>query len=155
LIEREWHTNDKRPTLLVCPTSVIGNWQKEAARFTPDLPVMVHHGVARAKGAVFKKEATKSALVVSSYSLLQRDSEILRDVDWSGVILDEAQNIKNPETKQARAARALKSAYRVALTGTPVENNVGDLKAIIEFLEPGFLSTQGEFKKTFCVPMQA
>src|SRR6266542_2445994 len=123
LIEREWHANGKRPTLLVCPTSVISNWQKEAARFTPDLPVMIHHGVTRAKGPAFKKEAAKSAIVVSSYPLLQRDSEILKDVDWSGVILDEAQNVKNPETKQSRAARALKSDYRVALTGTPVENN--------------------------------
>ncbi len=155
LIEREWGANGKRPTLLVCPTSVINNWQKEAARFTPDLSVMVHHGVTRAKGAAFKKEAAKSAIVVSSYPLLQRDFEILKDVDWSGVILDEAQNIKNPETKQSRAARSLKSDYRVALTGTPVENNVGDLWAIMEFLNPGFLGAQSEFKRTFFVPIQA
>lgn len=155
LIEREWHANGKRPTLLVCPTSVIGNWQKEAARFTPDLPVMIHHGVTRAKGAAFKKDAEKHAIVVSSYPLLQRDYGAFEDVNWSGVILDEAQNIKNPETKQARAARALKSDYRVALTGTPVENNVGDLWAIMEFLNPGFLGTQGEFKKTFFIPIQA
>ncbi|MCG3162682.1 MAG: RNA polymerase-associated protein RapA [Acidobacteria bacterium] len=155
LIEREWHANGKRPTLLVCPTSVIGNWQKEAARFTPDLPVMIHHGIARAKGAAFKKDAEKHAIVVSSYPLLQRDYGAFENVNWSGVILDEAQNIKNPETKQARAARALKSDYRVALTGTPVENNVGDLWAIMEFLNPGFLGTQGEFKKTFFIPIQA
>ena len=155
LIEREWHANGKRPTLLVCPTSVINNWQKEAARFTPDLPVMIHHGVARAKGAAFKKESAKHAIVVSSYPLLQRDSEILKDVNWSGVILDEAQNIKNPETKQSRAARSLKSDYRVSLTGTPVENNVGDLWAIMEFLNPGFLGAQNEFKKTFFIPIQA
>src|SRR5262245_41753274 len=155
LIQREWHANGKRPTLLVCPTSVISNWQKEAARFTPDLPVMVHHGVARAKGEAFKKEAAKHAMVVSSYPLLQRDSEILKDVDWSGVILDEAQNVKNPETKQSRAARALKSDYRVALTGTPVENNVGDLWAIMEFLNPGFLGAQSEFRKTFFIRIHA
>jgi SNF2 family DNA or RNA helicase len=159
LIEREWHathgTGGRRPTLLVCPTSVISNWRKEAARFTPDLPVMIHHGVTRAKGAAFKKEAAKSAMVVSSYPLLQRDSEILKDVNWSAVILDEAQNIKNSETKQSRAARALKSDYRVALTGTPVENNVGDLWAIMEFLNPGFLGAQSEFRKTFFIPIQA
>jgi SNF2 family DNA or RNA helicase len=155
LIEREWEANGKRPVLLVCPTSVIGNWQKEAGRFTPDLPVMAHHGIARAKGAAFKKEAGKHAIVVSSYSLLQRDFEILKEVEWAGVILDEAQNIKNPETKQARAARSLKSDYRIALTGTPVENNVGDLWAIMEFLNPGFLGTQTEFKRTFFVPIQA
>jgi SNF2 family DNA or RNA helicase len=155
LIERTWHENGKRPTLLVCPTSVIGNWQKEADRFTPDLPVMTHHGLARPKGTAFKKEAAKHALVVSSYSLLQRDFEVLREVDWAGVILDEAQNIKNPETKQARSARSLKSDYRIALTGTPVENNVGDLWAIMEFLNPGFLGTQAEFKRNFFVPIQA
>lgn len=159
LIEREWHATlfdgSQRPTLLVCPTSVIGNWQKEAARFTPDLPVMIHHGVARAKGSAFRKDAEKHAIVVSSYPLLQRDYVAFEGVNWSGVILDEAQNIKNPETKQARAARALKSDYRVALTGTPVENNVGDLWSIMEFLNPGFLGTQGEFKKTFFIPIQA
>jgi SNF2 family DNA or RNA helicase len=161
LIEREWQANGangangKRPVLLVCPTSVIGNWQKEAGRFTPDLPIMAHHGIARAKGAAFKREAGKHAIVVSSYSLLQRDFEILKEVEWAGVILDEAQNIKNPETKQARAARSLKSDYRIALTGTPVENNVGDLWAIMEFLNPGFLGTQTEFKRTFFVPIQA
>jgi SNF2 family DNA or RNA helicase len=155
LIEREWRENGKRPVLLVCPTSVIGNWQKEAARFTPDLPVMAHHGVTRAKGAAFKKEAAKHAIVISSYSLLQRDISVLEEVDWSGVILDEAQNIKNPETKQSRAARSLKPDYRIALTGTPVENNVGDLWAIMEFLNPGWLGTQTEFKRNFFLPIQA
>jgi SNF2 family DNA or RNA helicase len=155
LIEREWQANGKRPVLLVCPTSVIGNWQKEIGRFTPDLPIMAHHGIARARGAAFKREAGKHAIVVSSYALLQRDFEILKDVEWAGVILDEAQNIKNPETKQARAARSLKSDYRIALTGTPVENNVGDLWALMEFLNPGFLGTQTEFKRTFFVPIQA
>jgi SNF2 family DNA or RNA helicase len=155
LIEREWQGGVRRPVLLVCPTSVIGNWQKEAARFTPELPVMVHHGVARARGAAFRKGAAKHAIVISSYPLLQRDYGAFEDVDWAGVILDEAQNIKNPETKQSRAARSLKSDYRVALTGTPVENNVGDLWAIMEFLNPGFLGTQSEFRKTFFIPIQA
>jgi SNF2 family DNA or RNA helicase len=155
LIEREWRAKGKRPTLLVCPTSVIGNWQKEAARFTPDLPIMIHHGAGRTKGAAFKKEAGKNAIVVSSYPLLQRDVSIFEEVNWAGVILDEAQNIKNPETRQSRAARALKSDYRIALTGTPVENNVGDLWAIMEFLNPGFLGGQSEFKKTFFIPIQA
>jgi SNF2 family DNA or RNA helicase len=141
--------------LLVCPTSVIGNWQKEAARFTPDLSVLAHHGVTRAKGAAFKEEAARHAIVISSYSLLQRDCEILKEVDWSGVIVDEAQNIKNPNTKQARAARSLPADYRIALTGTPVENTVGDLWGIMEFLNPGLLGTQAEFKRAFFVPIQA
>jgi SNF2 family DNA or RNA helicase len=155
LIQRDWESNGKRPVLLICPTSVVGNWRKEAARFTPDLPVMVHHGVARTKSAAFKAESQQQAIVVSSYALLHRDFDILKQVSWAGVILDEAQNIKNPETKQAKAARALTADYRVALTGTPVENNVGDLWSLLEFLNPGFLGSQTEFKRTFFVPIQA
>ena len=155
LVEREWHESGKRPVLLICPTSVVGNWQKEAARFTPELPVLVHHGVTRAKGAAFKKQAGKQAMVISSYALLHRDYEILKDVRWAGVVLDEAQNIKNPETKQARAARIIPAEYRIALTGTPVENNVGDLWSIMEFLNPGLLGSQTEFKKSFFIPIQA
>jgi SNF2 family DNA or RNA helicase len=141
--------------LLVCPTSVIGNWQHEAARFTPELSIMVHHGSGRAKGAALRRQAAKHDLVVTSYSLLQRDVEALAKVRWRGVVLDEAQNVKNPVTKQAKAARALEADYRVALTGTPVENNVGDLWSIMDFLNPGFLGTQAGFKRAFFVPIQA
>ncbi|NUQ64753.1 MAG: DEAD/DEAH box helicase, partial [Pirellulales bacterium] len=155
LIQRDWHARAERPVLLICPTSVVGNWQKEAARFTPELPVMVHHGLGRAKEAAFRKAVAGQAIVVSSYSLLHRDLDYLREIDWAGVVLDEAQNIKNPETKQARAARALKADYRVALTGTPVENHVGDLWSIMEFLNPGLLGSQAEFKRSFFVPIQA
>lgn len=155
LIQRDWEANGKRPVLLVCPTSVVNNWQKEAARFTPDLPVMVHHGVGRKKGAAFRRDVETQAIVVSTYALLHRDLEHLQDVDWAGVILDEAQNIKNPETKQAKAARSLNCGYRAALTGTPVENNVGDLWSIMEFLNPGLLGTQPEFKRKFFIPIQA
>jgi len=155
LIARDWQSNHRPPVLLVCPTSVVGNWQKEAARFTPHLSVMVHHGVTRTKGKSLAKKVQQHAMVISSYALLHRDFEILKDIPWSGIILDEAQNIKNPETKQAKAARALKADYRLALTGTPVENNVGDLWSIMEFLNAGFLGTQGEFKRNFFIPIQA
>lgn len=155
LIQKEWQMDGQRPVLLICPTSVVSNWQKEAARFTPDLPVMVHHGIARMKGEDFREKAMKHAMVISSYALLHRDLEVLKEVPWSGVVLDEAQNIKNPETKQARAARAFKADYRIALTGTPVENNVGDLWSILEFLNPGFLGSQADFKRSFFIPIQA
>lgn len=155
LIQRDWESNGKRPVLLVCPTSVINNWRKEAARFTPGLPVLVHHGSDREKGAAFGEQARNHAIVISSYALLHRDIEFLRDVPWAGVVLDEAQNIKNPETKQSRAARSFEVDYRVALTGTPVENNIGDLWSIMEFLNPGLLGIQAEFKRTFFVPIQA
>ena len=106
LIQRDRREGTDRPVLLICPTSVVGNWQKEAARFTPELPVMVHHGLDRAKGQTFSKRASQQAIVLSSYALLHRDFDHLKDVSWAGVVLDEAQNIKNPETKQAAAARA-------------------------------------------------
>lgn len=145
----------KKPVLLVCPTSVINNWKKEAARFTPELSVMVHHGTSRKKEEEFKKEAMNHSIVISSYGLLQRDVKFLKGVPWAGVVLDEAQNIKNPETKQAKAARVLEADYRIALTGTPVENNVGDLWSIMEFLNPGFLGSQAGFKRNFFIPIQA
>lgn len=144
-----------RPTLVICPTSVVNNWQKEAARFTPDLPVLVHHGVARAKGAAFTTAAMKQAIIISSYALLHRDLEYFKDVEWEAIILDEAQNVKNPETRQSKAARALQTGTRIALTGTPVENTVGDLWSIMEFLNPGYLGTQAEFKRNFFIPIQA
>jgi SNF2 family DNA or RNA helicase len=144
-----------KPVLLVCPTSVISNWKKEASRFTPELSVMVHHGTSRKKEEEFKEEAMSHAIVISSYGLLQRDVKFLKGVPWAGVVLDEAQNIKNPETKQAKAARALEADYRIALTGTPVENNVGDLWSIMEFLNPGFLGSQAGFKRNFFIPIQA
>lgn len=155
LIQKERNEGNRKPYLIICPTSLTGNWQKEAARFTPDLPVLVHHGVNRNKGAAFKKDAENYAIIISSYSLLHRDIEILKTIDWSGAILDEAQNIKNPKTKQARSARSIKADCRIALTGTPIENNVGDLWSIMEFLNPGFLGTQTDFKRNFLLPIQA
>ncbi len=144
-----------RPVLLVCPTSVLTNWRKEAERFTPDLPVAVHHGPERPKGEAFRKGAEEHAMVLTSYSLLQRDLTPFQKVDWLGVVLDEAQNIKNPATKQGQAARAIRADYRVALTGTPIENSVGELWSIMAFLNPGLLGTQHAFKEEFLVPIHA
>ncbi|MEW6365942.1 MAG: DEAD/DEAH box helicase [Acidobacteriota bacterium] len=154
LIQRDWRENRRAPVLLICPTSVTGNWQKEAERFTPDLPVLVHHGTERMRGAAFRKQAARHALVVSSYPLLHRDFDLFKDVAWGAIVLDEAQNIKNPETKQARCARSLQADCRIALTGTPVENNVGDLWSIMEFLNPGYLGTNSDFKRRFFLPIQ-
>lgn len=155
LLQRERESGERRPALLVCPTSVVGNWKKEAERFTPELPVLVHHGAERVKGTSFAKKAEQHVLVLSSYALLHRDRETLEKVSWSGVILDEAQNVKNPETKQSQAARGLRADYRIALTGTPVENHVGDLWSIGEFLNRGFLGTRADFRRRFFVPIQA
>ncbi len=154
LLQREWQLY-KRPSLLICPTSVVANWMKEAERFTPGLPVLIHHGGQRTRSAAFAKQVQQYALVLTSYSLLHRDRELFEQVPWAGVILDEAQNVKNPQTKQAQAARALKADYRIALTGTPVENHVGDLWSIFEFLNPSWLGTVSDFRKRFFIPIQA
>jgi SNF2 family DNA or RNA helicase len=153
-VQRAIEHGEKRPFLLICPTSVVGNWQKEAQRFTPGLKLMVHHGQSRLRGGEFQQQAKAHNIVLSSYSLLYRDFDALRDVDWAGIVLDEAQNIKNPDTKQAGAARALTADCRVALTGTPVENNVGDLWSIMEFLNPGLLGTHADFKRKYFLPIQ-
>lgn len=143
-----------KPVLMVCPTSVIGNWERETMKFFPRLKLMVHHGVARTKGEEFEKLAVQHDLVVTSYSLLHRDAETIARVEWDGVVLDEAQNIKNFETKQSRAARQIASGYRVALTGTPVENHVGDLYSLMEFLNPGLLGGPKDFQMRFFKPIQ-
>jgi SNF2 family DNA or RNA helicase len=153
-IARRWERQEHGPTLVICPTSVVGNWQREAQRFTPDLPVMIHHGLKRSRDEEFVRAASEHAIVLSSFALLHRDFELLQKVAWSGIVLDEAQNIKNPETRQSRAARALKSDWRIALTGTPVENHVGDLWSIMEFLNAGLLGTQTEFKRNYFTPIQ-
>jgi superfamily II DNA or RNA helicase len=154
LVQRNWEAGNRTPVLLIAPTSVTGNWQREAARFTPGLPVLLHHGSARARGEAFAAAAAEHALVLSSYALLTRDSALLASVNWGGVVLDEAQNIKNPETRQAKAARALTAGLRIALTGTPVENHVGDLWSIMDFLNPGFLGSESTFRRRFFVPIQ-
>lgn len=155
LIQQYKLSGGKRPVLLVCPTSVMGNWQKEAARFAPGLSAVVHHGAGRKKNRAFARQAAGHDIVISSYALMYRDGGFVSKVGWGGAVLDEAQNVKNPDTKQARAARSLDAGFKFALTGTPVENNVGDVWSIMEFLNPGLLGTRAEFKRRFFVPIHA
>jgi len=154
LIAREREQGERRPVLLVCPTSVLTNWAREAARFIPAVPVHVHHGAGRSVSGTFAEEAAAAGIVVTSYTLLHRDYASIRQVAWAGLILDEAQNIKNPDTRQAQAARALQADYRIALTGTPVENQVGDLWSIMDFLNPGLLGARAAFRETFALPIK-
>ena len=154
LIKHRVDEGETRPTLLVAPTSVLENWRREAERFLPDLKFLVHHGLTRLKNNDFIADAERNDLVATSFALLVRDQALFSKVRWSGVILDEAQNVKNHDSKQAQAARQLPSEYRVALTGTPVENHVGDLWSLMEFLNPGLLGSGAAFKRRFFNPIQ-
>ena len=154
MIQRDRDSGEERPVLLICPTSVVSNWKKEAARFTPELDVMIHHGSDRLREEAFAAEAVDAAIVISTYGLLHRDLPFLQHIEWAGVVLDEAQNIKNPDTRQAQCARALTAEYRIALTGTPVENAVTDLWSIMEFLNPGLLGGRTAFRQRFQIPIQ-
>jgi len=139
------------PTLLVCPMSLVGNWQREAARFTPDLRVHVHHGADRLDRAGALAEAD---LVITSYGVATRDRAALSTLTWARVVCDEAQNIKNHATKQARAVRALPAATRIALTGTPVENRLSELWSIMEFTNPGLLGPAERFREDYAIPIE-
>lgn len=144
----------EHPTLLVAPMSVLGNWQREAQRFAPKLRCLLHHGTGRARGEHFLQEVKHYDVVLTSYNLLHRDYPTMRRLNWGGIILDEAQNIKNPTTRQAQAARALEAEYRFALTGTPVENHVEELWSIIDFLNPGILGKRSLFRDKYLRPIQ-
>ena len=144
---------NKRPALLICPTSVMGNWHRELGRFAPSLRVLVHHGTKREK-ADFSKLATRHEVVISSYSLLHRDEKELTEVEWGELILDEAQNIKNPDTRQAGAARKIAAEHRIALTGTPIENRLSELWSIFEFLNSGYLGARKSFRSAFELPIE-
>ncbi len=143
-----------RPSLLVCPTSVADTWVNEALRFAPELTVTIHHGPDRATGRAFRTLLTETDLLVTTYSLAHRDRALLSEVLWEYVALDEAQNIKNAATAQARAVRSLKARRRAALTGTPLENRLFDFKAILDFLNPGLLGSDEEFGKRFAWPIE-
>jgi superfamily II DNA or RNA helicase len=140
-----------RPHLVVCPTSVVGNWERELARFAPGVPVVRHHGPDR---AVTRRAFRPGAVVVTSYALLRRDVGMLEDVDWDVVVFDEAQQIKNPSSKGAQAARSLRARARIAMTGTPVENRLSELWSIVDVTNPGLLGSQRAFTERFAVPVE-
>ncbi len=143
------------PTLLIAPTSVVGNWYHELAKFAPHLSVGVHHGGDRIKETKdFKAMCRTHDVVITSFTLARKDATLLEKVTWHRVVLDEAQNIKNPKTAQTKAILKLNANHRLALTGTPVENRLLDLWSIFNFLNPGYLGTQTQFRKQFEVPIQ-
>jgi SNF2 family DNA or RNA helicase len=155
LHEREGKRGKKpAPTLLISPMSVVGNWQREVERFAPSLKVMVHHGADRITGKNFVRDAKKHDLVISTYALAHRDEETLSTVQWRHVVLDEAQNIKNPAAKQTQAIKKIKAEHRIALTGTPVENRLSELWSIMDFLNPGYLKSAEHFRTNFALPIE-
>ncbi|TVR09363.1 MAG: DEAD/DEAH box helicase [Phormidium sp. GEM2.Bin31] len=142
------------PVLLVCPTSVLGNWEREVKKFGPSLSVLVHHGAKRAKGKDLRQVAKNQDLLITSYALVYRDIKALQGIDWRIVVLDEAQNVKNHQAKQSQAVRQLASDFRIALTGTPVENRLSELWSILDFLNPGYLGSPSFFKRRFAIPIE-
>ncbi len=152
--ERIEQANVVGPTLLISPTSVVGNWCREIDKFAPEIRVHVHHGSDRPLGEEFAKIVQEVDVVITTYGLVHRDKESLNLVSWYRVALDEAQYIKNPPTKQAQSIRALKAWHRVALTGTPVENRLVELWSIMEFLNPGYLGLASTFKRSIARPIE-
>ncbi|MEV0346098.1 SNF2-related protein [Nonomuraea sp. NPDC050680] len=144
------HEQADTPTLLVCPMSLVGNWEREAARFAPGLRVYVHHGSGRDAEAI-----SDADLVITTYGTAQRDLETLRQVEWRRVVCDEAQAIKNSGTLQSQAVRAIPTGTRLALTGTPVENHLAELWSIMEFANPGLLGPRSRFRTRFQEPIEA
>lgn len=142
------------PSLLICPTSVIGNWQKELQRFAPSLNVFIHYGNTRPKKEDFAPAIEGVDLVITSYALSHLDEQELSSITWNTICLDEAQNIKNAYTKQASAVRDLKAWHRIALTGTPIENRLSELWSIFDFLNPGYLGSLGDFTQRFVLPIE-
>ncbi|QGU01756.1 ATP-dependent helicase HepA [Corynebacterium kalinowskii] len=147
-IEKEKHP-DRGPTLVVCPTSVVGNWIAEATKFVPSLKTMTHHGSDRYAGEEFLAKARAMDLVVTSYGVVTRDFKLLGKLEWDRVVLDEAQAIKNSGTRASQSVRSLPSRHRVALTGTPVENRLSEMRSILDFCNPGVLGSASFFRNHF------
>ena len=144
---KERHGKDPKPSLVICPASVLHNWQREANRFTPHLKVLVlESGAARHN---LRKQIPQHDLIVTNYALLRRDLEELQKFPFRAAILDEAQFIKNPAAQVTQSVKQLKSEHRLALTGTPLENRLLDLWSIVDFIQPGYLGNQEQFTETY------
>ncbi|HEY7730811.1 MAG TPA: DEAD/DEAH box helicase [Gaiellaceae bacterium] len=142
------------PTLVVCPMSVVKQWAAEIARFAPSLRVHVHHGSLRLAGAALAEAALRSDVVIASYDVATRDVDVLAAIDWDRLLLDEAQDIKNPNTKRARALRRLPAKRRLAMTGTPIENRLSELWALMDIVNPGLLGSREWFERAFARPIE-
>jgi SNF2 family DNA or RNA helicase len=142
------------PTLLLCPMSLVGNWQREAARFAPALRVYAHHGRERLREGELAGRLAETDLMVTTYATATRDIDELAGCEWRRVVLDEAQAVKNSRSQAARAVRRLRADQRIALTGTPVENRLAELWSLMDFLNPGLLGPAEQFRTRYAIPVE-
>ncbi len=142
------------PSLIVCPTSVLGNWQKELAKFAPSLNVALHYGPQRKREQQFEEAIAKADVVLTSYGLLPQDEADFLGTKWDAIVLDEAQNIKNDFTKQSKVARKLKGRHNIAVTGTPIENRLSELWTIFDFSIKGYLGSANKFNQNYASPIE-
>ncbi|MGJ8676240.1 MAG: DEAD/DEAH box helicase [Akkermansiaceae bacterium] len=149
LAEKE--KGNRLPNLVIAPTSVVENWQREAAKFAPSLRVTILQGADRHRRFV---DLADTDLALSSYALLHRDLELFKQQEFHLLVLDEAQHIKNPSAQVSHAVRQLDTRYRICLSGTPIENHLGELWSLFDFLMPGFLGTADTFRDTFRTPIE-
>ena len=151
-------TYPKKPgsILIICPTSVLFNWARELKKFAPDLDVILHHGPGRVRDASGIREYSKShQIILTSYGTIRNDREFLETIQFSGIILDESQNIKNYASKQTQAIYKLQSQFKICLSGTPIENRLVELWSLFNFLNPGLLSnSRAEFQRKYVVPIE-
>ena len=137
----------KKPVLVICPTTLMGNWMKELQMFAPSLDAVVYHGTER-------KLEVNHDIILTTYAIMRIDVEELKKHQWGMVIVDEAQNIKNPDTAQTLAIKTLKADTKVAMTGTPVENRLTELWSIFDFINQGYLGSLREFQKSYAIPIE-
>ena len=144
---------ERSPFLLICPTSLLYNWVHECEQFAPSLRIFVHHGQTRLDKEELQS-LSKWDVIITSYQLSVRDDELFHSVTWNGLILDEAQHIKNVETKQRRVIKGMKATHRLALTGTPIENRLRELWSLLDVLNPTYLGTYHDFQTRFMKPIE-
>ncbi|MDM7937950.1 MAG: DEAD/DEAH box helicase [Cyanobium sp. CZS 48M] len=151
------------PTLVVAPVSLLGNWSRELQRFAPQLPVLIHHGPGRFRGsaAAFARQLAgeggkdrPAPVLLTTYGMVSRDLPLLAEMAFGRLVFDEAQQLKNPHTAQSKAAAALRGERRIALTGTPVENRLSELWALMQLLNPGLLGSLRQFRDQFALPIE-
>jgi SNF2 family DNA or RNA helicase len=152
-LQQHLQTNPISTVLLICPTSVMNHWKNEIKQFTPHISAYMHHGQNRLKDESFLSTIKGFNIVITSYQILYRDFSFLKKIPWDIVIADEAQNIKNPVTLQSKAARHLQADFKLALTGTPLENHIGDLWSIMDFINPGFVGSRKYFHEQYFKPI--